>query len=145
MYFSVFDTEGIITLDREGIVKSLSLNEEKYTNYVINTIGDGNIAANIFVTTLQSLLKDDQCEQAAEYASNTPYAVLRNTSKTTQILKHLPSSKQSQYYMALLQKGPLTKQESIAYCRIMIKHNKDDIRETIQPMLQNKTLISSEV
>ncbi|KAJ2614259.1 Clathrin heavy chain [Coemansia sp. RSA 1365] len=137
--------DGLIAVNRKGQVLSVCVNEETIVPYILQNTGNVELAfrmasrANLpgadqlYVQRFQQLMNQNQFNEAAKMAANSPRGMLR-TENTINQLKHLQSAPGQlspilQYFAAILEKGELNRHESIELARPVLASNRKALLE----------------
>ncbi|KAJ2576567.1 Clathrin heavy chain [Coemansia sp. RSA 1807] len=136
---------GIIAVNRKGQVLSVCVNEDTVIPYILQNTGNVELAfrmasrANLpgadqlYVQRFQQLMGQNQFNEAAKMAANSPRGMLR-TENTINQLKHLQSAPGQlspilQYFATILEKGELNRHESIELARPVLASNRKALLE----------------
>eukprot|EP00049_Salpingoeca_infusionum_P005686 m.95267 g.95267 ORF g.95267 m.95267 type:complete len:1670 (+) comp13054_c0_seq1:74-5083(+) len=136
---------GIVGVNRQGQVLSLTLNEATVVQYITNQLKNpqlalrlavrGNLpgADDVFIAQFNQFYAAGQFDEAAKVAARSPQGVLR-TPETMMKLKSatVPAGQQSpllKYFTFLLESGKLNQQESIELCRPVVEQNRSELVE----------------
>ena len=155
------DIGGIMVCDRNGMVSSIVIDDNKYISYIKDTLNDPQLAVQIatkyglsgaeeiFKMRFKQLVTQLQFQQAVRLAVNAPGDVLR-TPETIQILQTAPNAAGGpppdlQYYTLLLQKGTLNAIESVGLCQRILNAKPQEGIAKIEKFIQEKKLENSEV
>lgn len=139
-------TDGIVGVNRKGQVLSVSLDEQTIVPYLVNTLGNTDVAINyaarnglpgaekLFVDRFQSLLGSGQYNEAAKIAARSPRGILR-TPETIEALKNGPFAQGEispllQYFGILLEgDGSLNRHESVELAKPVLTQGKKALLE----------------
>ncbi|KAI9318659.1 hypothetical protein BX666DRAFT_1930315 [Dichotomocladium elegans] len=133
-------TSGAISVNKKGQVLSLSLDEQNIIPYIVNTLGNTELALrlasrgglpgadNLCISRFNQLFSSGAYMDAAKLAANSPRGILR-TPETIERLRQLPSipnqlSPILHYFGTLLEKGSLNRYESIEMAKPLLLQNR---------------------
>ncbi|KAF9986069.1 hypothetical protein BGZ65_008891 [Modicella reniformis] len=138
-------TSGIIGVNRKGQVLSVSVDDKNIVRYVVNTLGNTELALKIasrnglpgaddlYVQRFQQLFQNGEFGEAAKIAATSPRGILR-TPQTIERFKqvHVQQGQISpvlQYFGILLEKGELNKHESLELARPVLAQKRTQLLE----------------
>ncbi|KAF9365590.1 hypothetical protein BGX34_009416 [Mortierella sp. NVP85] len=138
-------TSGVIVVNRKGQVLSVSVDENNLVPYIVNTIGNPELALKIatrsglpgaddlYAQRFQQVFQSGDYGQAAKMAANSPRGVLR-TPQTIERFKHLTVTQGTvppilQYFGTLLEKGELNKYESLELAKPVLAQGRKQLLE----------------
>ncbi|KAF9201279.1 hypothetical protein BGZ49_008465 [Haplosporangium sp. Z 27] len=138
-------TSGVIGVNRKGQVLSVSVDESNLVPYIIQTLGNTELALKIasrsglpgaddlYLQRFQQLFQSGDYGQAAKMAANSPRGILR-TPQTIERFKHLTVAAGQvppilQYFGILLEKGELNKHESLELARPVLAQGRKQLLE----------------
>ncbi|KAG0004877.1 hypothetical protein BGZ79_007776 [Entomortierella chlamydospora] len=138
-------TSGVIGVNRKGQVLSVSVDESNLVPYIIQTLGNAELALKIasrsglpgaddlYMQRFQQLFQSGDYGQAAKMAANSPRGILR-TPQTIDRFKHLTVATGQvppilQYFGILLEKGELNKHESLELARPVLAQGRKQLLE----------------
>ncbi|TIC24772.1 clathrin heavy chain [Wallemia mellicola] len=152
-------TSGLIGVNRKGQVLSVSIDENTVIPYILSTLNNvelafklasrGNLpgADDLYMAQYQNLMSNQQFNEAAKIAANSPRSILR-TQQTIEQFKSLPAvpgqlSPILQYFGILLEKGELNKFESLELSRPVLQQGRKQLLE--KWLKENKLECSEEL
>ncbi|KAG0326315.1 hypothetical protein BGZ99_009753 [Dissophora globulifera] len=138
-------TSGVIGVNRKGQVLSVSVDENNLVPYIVQTLGNSELALKIasrsglpgaddlYMQRFQQLFQSGDYGQAAKMAANSPRGLLR-TPQTIERFKHLTVgagqvSPILQYFGILLEKGELNKFESLELAKPVLTQGRKHLLE----------------
>ncbi|KAF9912226.1 hypothetical protein BX616_010375 [Lobosporangium transversale] len=137
-------TSGVIGVNRKGQVLSVSVDEDNLVPYIVQTLGNAELALKIasrsglpgaddlYRQRFQQLFQSGDYASAAKMAANSPRGILR-TSETIERFKHLsvPGGVPPilQYFGILLEKGELNKYESLELAKPVLAQGRKQLLE----------------
>ncbi|KAF8931855.1 hypothetical protein BGZ58_007377 [Dissophora ornata] len=136
---------GVLAVNRKGQVLSVGVDENNLVPYVVNTLGNTELALKIasrcglpgaedlYLQRFQQLLQNGELGEAAKVAANSPKGILR-TPQTIERFKHatVPQGQLSpilQYFGILLEKGELNKHESLELAKPVLAQGRKQLLE----------------
>ncbi|KAI8884708.1 clathrin heavy chain [Backusella circina FSU 941] len=138
-------TSGVIGINKKGQVLSVSLDENNVIPYVINTLGNTEVALrlasrgglpgadDLYVARFNQLFSSGNYGEAAKVAANSPRGILRTT-ETIGKFRQIPAQPNQlspilQYFGTLLEKGTLNKFESLELAKPILTQNRKPLLE----------------
>ncbi|KAI8886497.1 clathrin heavy chain [Backusella circina FSU 941] len=138
-------TSGIIGINKRGQVLSVSLDENNIIPYIINTLGNTELALHLasrgglsgaddlYVARFNQLFSTGNYGEAAKVAANSPRGILRTT-QTIEQFRQIPAQPNQlspilQYFGTLLEKGTLNKFESLELAKPILTQNRKPLLE----------------
>lgn len=134
------DSSGIIGINRQGQVLSVSVDENTIVGYLLSNPANAELAYklaskaglpgadNLYEQRFEQLFQSSNYQEAAKIAANSPRGFLR-TQQTIERLKAVPQVQGQmsvilQYFSVLLDKGGLNKYESLELAKPVIAQNR---------------------
>ncbi|OAQ24879.1 clathrin, heavy polypeptide, isoform CRA_a [Linnemannia elongata AG-77] len=138
-------TSGVIGVNRKGQVLSVSVDENNLVPYIVNTLGNTELALKVasrsglpgaddlYVQRFQQLFQSGDFAEAAKVAASSPKGILR-TPQTIERFKQAPVAAGQlspilQYFGLLLEKGELNKYESLELARPVLAQGRKQLLE----------------
>eukprot|EP00055_Hartaetosiga_balthica_P005740 m.17283 g.17283 ORF g.17283 m.17283 type:complete len:1668 (+) comp4760_c0_seq1:19-5022(+) len=136
---------GIIGVNREGRVLTITVDEQNIIPYITNTLKNPQLARDlavranlpgadeVFLHQFNELYAMGKYAEAATIAAQAPRGILRNTSTMQKLQQaQVPAGQQSpllKYFTVLLETSKLNKEESIELCKPVIQQNRTELLE----------------
>jgi clathrin heavy chain len=138
-------TNGIVGINRQGQVLSVSVDEANVIPYICNTLGNPQLAIelasranlpgaeDLFARQFNALFSQGQYVEAAKVAADSPQGMLR-TMQTIQRYQSLPVAPNQpspllQYFSTLLERGQLNKVETLELVRPVLNQGNKALLE----------------
>ncbi|KAI9320245.1 hypothetical protein BX666DRAFT_2104787 [Dichotomocladium elegans] len=137
-------TSGIIGVNKKGQVLSVSLDNDKIIPYILNTLGNTELAFklasrgglpgadDLYIQQFNQLFSTGQYAEAAKVAASSPGGLLR-TPETIERFRQVPSQGQMspilQYFGTLLERGRLNEYETLELARPIMMQNRKPLLE----------------
>ncbi|ORY97188.1 hypothetical protein BCR43DRAFT_489386 [Syncephalastrum racemosum] len=138
-------SSGIIVINKKGQVLSVSLDEDTIIPYILNSLGNTELAFklasrgglpgadDLYVSRFQELFSSGAYQEAARIAANSPRGILR-TVDTIERFRHIAATPNQispilQYFGILLEKGGLNKYESLELAKPILAQNRKQLLE----------------
>lgn len=138
-------TNGIVGVNRKGQVLSVSVDEENIVPYILNQMGNAELAVKIagraglpgaddlYERQFEQMMLQGNHSSAAKIAATSPKGILR-TPKTIERFKQLPATPGQispilQYFGILLENGTLNSHESLELSRPVLAQGRKQLLE----------------
>ncbi|KAG0200257.1 hypothetical protein BGX28_006644 [Mortierella sp. GBA30] len=138
-------TSGVIGVNRKGQVLSVSVDENNLVPYIVNTLGNTELALKVasrnglpgaddlYMQRFQQLFQSGEFGEAAKVAATSPKGILR-TPQTIERFKQVPVAAGQlspilQYFGILLEKGELNKYESLELAKPVLAQGRKQLLE----------------
>ncbi|KAF9965092.1 hypothetical protein BGZ70_005415 [Mortierella alpina] len=138
-------TSGVIGVNRKGQVLSVSVDENNLVPYIVNTLGNTELALKVasrnglpgaddlYLQRFQQLFQSGDFGEAAKVAATSPKGILR-TPQTIERFKQVPVAAGQlspilQYFGILLEKGELNKYESLELAKPVLVQGRKQLLE----------------
>ncbi|KAG9319692.1 hypothetical protein KVV02_006937 [Mortierella alpina] len=138
-------TSGVIGVNRKGQVLSVSVDENNLVPYIVNTLGNTDLALKVasrnglpgaddlYLQRFQQLFQSGDFGEAAKVAATSPKGILR-TPQTIERFKQVPVAAGQlspilQYFGILLEKGELNKYESLELAKPVLVQGRKQLLE----------------
>ncbi|KAF9277449.1 hypothetical protein BGZ68_009293 [Mortierella alpina] len=138
-------TSGVIGVNRKGQVLSVSVDEDNLVPYIVNTLGNTELALKVasrnglpgaddlYLQRFQQLFQSGDFGEAAKVAATSPKGILR-TPQTIERFKQVPVAAGQlspilQYFGILLEKGELNKYESLELAKPVLVQGRKQLLE----------------
>ncbi|CAO3564591.1 unnamed protein product [Mortierella alpina] len=138
-------TSGVIGVNRKGQVLSVSVDENNLVPYIVNTLGNTELALKVasrnglpgaddlYQQRFQQLFQSGDFGEAAKVAATSPQGILR-TPQTIERFKQVPVAAGQlspilQYFGILLEKGELNKYESLELAKPVLVQGRKQLLE----------------